>query len=94
MHNALGVKAAELADVEDTFHQLKQCSGHAQMQLSQIWVSRFSLRINATESGNVSFFSLSSGLFTGVTHTINLKNEKFGIFIFTRKHMDKKYESP
>ena len=31
LHNALGVMAAELADVEDSFHQEKHCSAHAQM---------------------------------------------------------------
>ena len=35
LHNILGVMAAELADVEDGFHQEKKCSGHAQIQSSQ-----------------------------------------------------------
>ena len=94
LHNALGVKAAELANVEDSFHQGKQCSMHAQMQSTQIWVSSFSLQINTSGSGNVSFFSSSHGLSIGVTHTINLKIEKFDISIFTSKHMEKKHKSP
>ena len=32
MHNALVVMAAELANVEDRFHQRKQYIGHGQMQ--------------------------------------------------------------
>ena len=56
LHNALGVMATELADVEDSFHQGKQCSAHVQMQSSQIWVCSFALEINPSESGNVSFF--------------------------------------
>ena len=54
--------AAELADVEGSFLQVKQCSAHALIQLNQIWVSRFSLQINSSESGNVSFSSSSRGL--------------------------------
>ena len=50
--------AAELADVEDSFHQGKECSGHAQMELSQIWVSSFPLRLNTSES--VIFSSIST----------------------------------
>ena len=69
--------AAELAGVGDSLHQGKQCSMHAQMQSGQIWVSSFSLQINTSESGNILFFSSSRGLFIGVTHTINLKIEKF-----------------
>ena len=90
LRNALGVMAAELVDVQDSFHQGRQCSAHAQMQSSQIWVSRFSLQINPSEFGIVSFFSSSPGLPIGVNHTINQKIEKFDIFIFTSKHMDKK----
>ena len=94
LHNTLGIMAAELADVEDSFHQGKQCSAHAQMQSSQIWVSSFSLQISTSESANVSFFSPPCGLSIGVTHAINLKIEKFDIFTFTSKHMDKKQKSP
>ena len=90
-HIALGIMAAELEDVEDRFHQGKQCSAHAQMHSSQIWVSSFSLQINTSESGNVSFFSYSRGLSTGVTHTIYLKIEKFDIFI---TNIWKKYIRP
>ena len=82
--------AAELANVEDSFHKGKGCSVHAQMQSSQIWVSSFSLQINPSEPGNVSFFSCSRGLSIGVTHIINLKIEKFDIFILTSKQTDKK----
>ena len=46
LHNAPGVMAAEVADVKDSFHQGKQCSAHAQMQSSQIW-------INFSESRNL-----------------------------------------
>ena len=40
------------------------------------------------------FFSSSRGLSIVVTHTINLKIEKFDIFIFTSKHMDQKQKFP
>ena len=46
LHNALGVMPEELADEKDSFHTGKQCSEHAQIQSSQIWVSSFSLQIN------------------------------------------------
>ena len=48
------------------------------------------LQINTSESGNVSFFSSFRGHSIGVTHTINWKIEKFDIFIFTSKHIEKK----
>ena len=54
LHNALGVMAAELADVEESFCQGKQCSGHSEMESSQIWVSSFSSQINPSEHWNVS----------------------------------------
>ena len=38
---------------------------------------------------NISFFSFSCGLSTGVTQIMNIKAEKFDIFIFTSKHMDR-----
>ena len=41
LHNALGVMATELADAEDSLHQGKQCSAHAQMQSSQTQVSHY-----------------------------------------------------
>ena len=90
LHNALDVMDPELAVIEDIFHQGKQYSAHAQMQSSQIRLSSFYLKINASESWNVSFFLTSRGVSIGVTQTINLKFEKLGIFIFTNKHMDKK----
>ena len=90
LHNVLGVLAAELADVEDSLYQGKQCSAHAQIPSNPIWVFSFSLQINPSESGNVSFFSSSRGTSIGVTHTMNLKIEKFDIFIFTSKRMDEK----
>ena len=66
LHNALGVMAAELADVEDSFRQGKQYSAHARVQSSQLWVFSFSIQINTSESGNGSFFSSSHGLAIGV----------------------------
>ena len=88
LHNTLGFMAAVSADAEDSLHQGKQCTAHAQMQLSQIWMCSFSLQTNPSESENVWFFSSSHGLSSGVTHTINLKTEN-DIFIFTSKHIDK-----
>ena len=70
LHNALGIMAPELADVEDSFRQRKQCSAHAQLLSSQISVSSFSLQINTSESENVSFLSSSHDLSIGVPHTI------------------------
>ena len=62
LRTALGFLAAELADVENSFHHGKQCSAHAQIDSSQIWVSTFSLQIKPSESGNVTFFSSSRDL--------------------------------
>ena len=86
--------AAELMDAEDSFHQGKQCSAHAQMQSRQIWVSSFSLQTNSSESGNVLFFSSFRGLSIGLTHTINLKIEKFDIFIFLQANIWTKHINP
>ena len=51
LYNALGVMAAELADVGDSFHQGKQCSKHAQIESNQICVCSFSLQITFENPG-------------------------------------------
>ena len=91
--NALGVMAAELADIEDSFHHGKQCTAHAQFQSSQIWVYSVSLQTDISEFENCSFFSSSHGVSIGVNHTMNLNIKKFDIFISTNEHMDKKNRS-
>ena len=64
------------------------------MKSSQIWMSSFSSWINPSEPENVSLFSFSCGLAAGVTQIMDLKVEKFDIFFFTSKYMDRKQKSP
>ena len=94
LHNNLSFMAAGFADVEDSFQQVKQFTAHARMESSQIGMSSFSLQINSSESGSVSFFSSPHVLSNSVTHTINVKIEKIDVFIFTSKHMDRKTKLP
>ena len=72
MNNTLSVMAAELANVEDNFYKGKQCSAHAQMQSSQIWMSSLSLQIT---SHLVIWMKKSLRLFSG--QSVYLLNQIF-----------------
>ena len=37
-NDTLGLKAAELEIVKDSFQEVEDCTAHAQMQSSQIWM--------------------------------------------------------
>ena len=78
LYNALGVMAAELADVGDSFHQGKQCSKHAQIESNQICVCSFSREC-----------LIPRGLAICATHKMNLEIEKCEFSSFSGKHMDK-----
>ena len=86
MHIALDLKAAEVEAVKDSFQEINDFFEHAHLSSCSSW-------INSQNIGNVSFFSLSCGLSSGVTQIMNLKAKKFDIFIFTCKHMDRKRKS-
>ena len=94
LHDTLGSMVAELEAAKNSLQEVKDCTKHAKMQSNQIGMSSFSSWINASERGNVSFFSLPYGLSGCVTQIMNLKIKKFGIFIFTSKDVGKNRKSP
>ena len=58
----------KLEAVKDRFQDVKDCFAQAQLQSNQTGMSSFSVRRNPSQSRNVSFFSFSCGLSSGVTH--------------------------
>ena len=64
----LDLKTAKLEAVNNNFQEVKYyIVVHTQLQSSQFWMSSFSSWINASDTGNISFFSFSCGLPSGVT---------------------------
>ena len=81
--------AAEGVDVENSFHQIRDCTDHAQMQSGQAQISSFSSGINLSESWNVEFFSSHFGLSCRLTYTVNLKPENL-TFLFLQANISMK----